>query len=993
MSTHTPSADTFDLPTREDVQELRQAIESLRDHVQIVWQAIDEVREVIGQTVGHDAAEFWHVEPPQDLPLGRYRPFAGYEPFAEWRAEQDDAPSDQPTRDSENEAGTELSADVFEHVQSAVAARLRESHAEGVDSLADTHRHDDQSGIPVNGAPAHQRSLWDASRGEPPEASTTDGAAAKAVTSQKEAEPAATVPEPAREAAPVVEQTQPKYFAPLGGAELIALMQRHKVTIGELAKRTSFTQTRIREVRETGLQDRNAVRDWLQAILGRDPGPIGARPAVEAYTLDDWIAFRHRVADDEVDAAGIKGEFQRMKDGRQQFIEQLLKTKSADQLRLMAMQSGSFDASRNTKKDNAESIYRTHLSAFTLGESVRYSPMEETYTEALERMVMAITNEAIAAQREKRQRDRAAREKALTNPETLLEFATFNRERGIDELSDEQFALWDKLHADRVRDDRRSRKQPDTVEQFQSAEIAGTEFRIIDGFHEREQVPLYIVQLTSRVERSTFNELKVKASQLGGWWSSFKKDSAGFQFRSRESAEKFAGLTEGDADRSAERAARKLRKMDNASDRLNAVAASLNEKAAEVLAADDAKLKNTARRADMATSMRAQAYADQADASTLRSIAAALAAGEATYLDGVWNAAQVRTLETILRRARRERIQQRLTEEGIDRARHRWSQRYEELENEPLTPADARFAVFPKPYLYYGHLQQAFARLANTPGVKQATAKMRKLVDRRPKDQEFVEFVNDYQIELLEDFLGRARAAGVKIWWFDHCLDDYKRLTSAHIEDAHELRMALRELVPHLAAVAGDNPITKAEDELRGKDLPGFFPTPRPLIDRMLDDAQIEPTHTVLEPSCGKGDIVDGIRRRCPDASIVAVERNLTLQGVLSAKGYGDIVTYGDFLEYQEACDRVVMNPPFEQGQDIEHVRHAFDLLAPGGRLVAIMSEGPFFRSDAKSSTFREWLSTIDSEYDTSLPDDTFKGVDAFRQTGVKTRYVILNKP
>ena len=37
------------------MQELREAIESLRDHVQIVWQAIDEVREVIDQALGPDS--------------------------------------------------------------------------------------------------------------------------------------------------------------------------------------------------------------------------------------------------------------------------------------------------------------------------------------------------------------------------------------------------------------------------------------------------------------------------------------------------------------------------------------------------------------------------------------------------------------------------------------------------------------------------------------------------------------------------------------------------------------------------------------------------------------------------------------------------------------------------------------------------------------------------------------------------------------------------
>jgi len=616
--------------------------------------------------------------------------------------------------------------------------------------------------------------------------------------------------------------------------------------------------------------------------------------------------------------------------------------------------------------------------------------MQETYEAAVERIVMAITDESIARERDKNRQAREARDKALINPETYEELAQFVGRKGVDQLSDDQMAVWDRLNAERSRQVRQQR-QKDTVEQFQSAETENVQFRIIEGHHTREDVPLWIVQLSSRVERATFTELKVKARQLGGWWSSFKKDAAGFQFRSEESANKFAGLTEGDADRSGELQARKLRKMDNASERLAAVAESLELKATEVLAADDDKLKNTARRADMAASMRAQAYSDQADAKTLRSIAAGLAAGEAQYLDGVWNAAQVRTLQIIFRQARRERISERLKEEGSDRRTHGWSQRYDELEAEPLSAADARFASYPKPHLYRGHLVQAFAQLGATPGVKQAAAKLRKIVDAGPKDQDFVEFVNEYQVELLEDFLGRAKAAGCRVWWFEHCLESYKRLRSANIYDGHELRAALRELAPHLAHAAGDDPVTRAEDELRGREPPSFFPTPRPVIEQMLDLAGIEPTHRVLEPSCGKGDILDGIRREQPDVDVKAIEQNLMLQGVLTAKGYGELVSYGDFLEHCGEYDRIVMNPPFEHGQDVEHVRHAYKLLAGGGRLVSVVCEGPFFRSDARSAAFREWLEEVRADVE-QLPDDAFRGVDAFRQTGVKTRLVVIDK-
>ena len=101
----------------------------------------------------------------------------------------------------------------------------------------------------------------------------------------------------------------------------------------------------------------NGVAEAAQAVTSQkeaEPGSGGG-----AYTLDDWIAFRHAFSDGQVDAAGIHAEFRRMKAGKQHFVEELVKTKSADQLRLMAMQHGHYDARRNTKPQNAESLYRT----------------------------------------------------------------------------------------------------------------------------------------------------------------------------------------------------------------------------------------------------------------------------------------------------------------------------------------------------------------------------------------------------------------------------------------------------------------------------------------------------------------------------------------------------------------------------------------------------------------------------------------------------------
>lgn len=70
----------------------------------------------------------------------------------------------------------------------------------------------------------------------------------------------------------------------------------------------------------------------------------------------------------------------------------------------------------------------------------------------------------------------------------------------------------------------------------------------------------------------------------------------------------------------------------------------------------------------------------------------------------------------------------------------------------------------------------------------------------------------------------------------------------------------------------------------------------------------------------------------------------------------------------------------------------AAELLAGGGRLVSVVCKGPFFRSDQKSVAFREWLDDLGAAIE-QLPEDAFQGVDAFRQTGVRTRLVALDKP
>lgn len=171
---------------------------------------------------------------------------------------------------------------------------------------------------------------------------------------------------------------------------------------------------------------------------------------------------------------------------------------------------------------------------------------------------------------------------------------------------------------------------------------------------------------------------------------------------------------------------------------------------------------------------------------------------------------------------------------------------------------------------------------------------------------------------------------------------------------------------------------------------PQLFPTPPELAARMVEAAAIEAGHRVLEPSAGTGNLLREIYKEAP-AHVVAVEINPSLAGRLEVMN--SAIVCGDFLQCTAESlwgrfDRIVMNPPFAGGADVDHVRHAFGMLKPGGRLVAVMSSGTTFRSDRKTTDFRRFLEEHGAEIEELAPD-TFKASG----TGVNTILVTIDAP
>lgn len=209
---------------------------------------------------------------------------------------------------------------------------------------------------------------------------------------------------------------------------------------------------------------------------------------------------------------------------------------------------------------------------------------------------------------------------------------------------------------------------------------------------------------------------------------------------------------------------------------------------------------------------------------------------------------------------------------------------------------------------------------------------------------------------------------------------------------------AIFEMQQHLRAFGGaesrekmierQSKLNRLIDSWRFTNQQGFFPTPREIAMELVKTATIKPGNTILEPEGGLGDIAEVIREMYPNNPLTVCEKMMSLREILDLKGF-TLTSENDFLQVKEKFNRIIMNPPFENGQDIDHVRHAHSLLKPGGWVVAIMSEGSFFRTDRKATAFREWLEEIGA-WDKKLPEGSFK--NAFRSTGVATRLVVMEK-
>lgn len=177
-----------------------------------------------------------------------------------------------------------------------------------------------------------------------------------------------------------------------------------------------------------------------------------------------------------------------------------------------------------------------------------------------------------------------------------------------------------------------------------------------------------------------------------------------------------------------------------------------------------------------------------------------------------------------------------------------------------------------------------------------------------------------------------------------------------------------------------------------------FYPTPKNIIDKMLDDLDLSMIHTVLEPSAGKGDIVEAVKKleetkstwhQKYNLNIDCIEKDSDLRHILKGKDYR--VVYDDFLTYNtmKEYDVIIMNPPFSNG--CKHLLKALEMQKRnGGAIICLLNAETLKNtcSNERASLVREL-----EEYGADIQYIQNAFIDAERKTGVEIALIKVQLP
>jgi hypothetical protein len=613
---------------------------------------------------------------------------------------------------------------------------------------------------------------------------------------------------------------------------------------------------------------------------------------------------------------------------------------------------------KDKKSKMVDSLYSSLLTTLNLSDSIVYSPFDETYKQAYERITSKYTESDFLAYKEAKKAAHEAKTKALNNPETLEEFRTFISYKGEANLTQDQKVIYNDLIGGAIK----SRQNIEDKKKLEVKKVEGvnTEMEIKETFHTKKNIPLFVVVLSNRVERDIYTELNNRAKKLGGYYSTYNKGGAiaGFIFESKENAELFAQVKDSDVTKVKDEAVKNE---------------TLKERGLKIIAEATEELNrdrnaNTHRRAAMAASAENKATYKLQFGKTLIKIADKMELGQIKYLDKIKSISDLETLNSVLSSAKYKHL---------SKDKNLRSQDYK------ITYETVNYLLIPYP-IVYNNLKSDLLRMKDiSNGKKLAAARMLK----RFGISDFIECNTPQRIEDFQTLFCNTcivwNAWQVKTK--KEIFMNYKRVERMGLNQINLLKAAMYELIDlkngtEDKSINNDLKIKELERKYIGAKINGFFPTPESLIQKKIELLELKENDIILEPSAGLGHIADQLRNKGAK-NLTCIEINTGLSEVLEAKGHK--VINEDFLQHSGNYDKIIMNPPFENLQDIKHVKHAYSLLNNGGVLVATMAGNKHRTPD-----FIDFIN--ENGWYEENPKNSF--INSFNSTGVNTITVYLTK-
>ncbi|HCE3384660.1 TPA: PLxRFG domain-containing protein [Vibrio parahaemolyticus] len=605
-----------------------------------------------------------------------------------------------------------------------------------------------------------------------------------------------------------------------------------------------------------------------------------------------------------------------------------------------------------------------------------------------------------------REQEAERKKKALDNPQTLDDFQAYARANGgtIDAFNDQQLAKFDRLYTENQLSKlaEQERRELERKAEVKAVETGGTiELSKVDVLNEAKGEQRYGAAF-SEVDSDTFNDMRAKAKQLGGWYARAYKPKnlpARFDFKSEQARDDFlsvmGGLNVDQSERVKQRDQEKTKsKKEKQVEALREKAASLQAKADE--SNNTQRLTNTSRRAAMAASAAARADKQEAQANILRKIADGVESGEFLLLGNLTDISQLEELTSVMNRVKWD-----MPEDVREKLAYRDQQGNWHLKPETKFNQVARYVRFPAPKSTPASLEYIAREIENLDGYKM-TAKSIRANIKGLKEHESVNLNGARWDKVIPKLRQLARSKSNTVYRVEHINELFKsqdRLIRMGIKGDITLRQALREYEQ-----ANNGKMSTQKEKTRLQKLTekieetvrsnrnafnDFFPTPEAEVKKLIDLADIKPGMKVLEPSAGMGHIADQIAA-LNGVDLDVGELAFTLSELLEEKGHN--VVAGDFLEYNagEIYDRIVMNPPFSNDADIHHINHALTMLKDGGKLVAITSSMAGNRGNTTNKNFRRYLDEVGAE-EINLDAGAFK--NSLNPTNVATKIIVIEKP